>query len=74
MFGIFEAIKGFFEFIISVIGFVISLFKDLANVVRILAQTVVSIPAYLGFLPTVIVSLFAACLTVVVLYKVLGRT
>ena len=58
MLGIFNALKGFFEFIISIVGFVIRIFEDLAYVVKILADTVLRLPLYLGFLPTIVVSLF----------------
>lgn len=74
MLGIFDAIKGFFEFIISIVGFVIRIFQDLAYVVKILADTVLRLPLYLGFLPTIVVSLFVGCVSIVVVYKVLGRT
>ena len=73
MSGIFEAIKSFFTFIISSVQFAIKLIKDLIYVVKMLGLTVAKIPTYLGFLPTVVISMFALCLSVVIVYKVLGR-
>lgn len=74
MFGIVDAIKSFFDFIVDFVGFIIRLLGDMVEVVKLLGKTVISIPAYIGFLPSAVVALFATCLTVVVLYKVLGRT
>lgn len=74
MFGIIDAIKGFFDFIVSLVGFVLKIFQDLIYVVKILGQTVANIPTYLGFLPTVVLSLFMGAIAVVVVYKVIGRT
>lgn len=74
MFAIFDVIKSFFGFIIDVVGFLITLLGDMVEVVKLIGKTVLAIPAYLGFLPSAVVALFSVCLTVVVLYKVMGRT
>lgn len=73
MAGIFEAVKSFFQFVIGAVQFVIKLVHDLLYVLDMIAAVVVKMPSYLGFLPTVVLSLFAVCLSCVVLYKVLGR-
>lgn len=73
MSGIFEAIKGFFTFVVSAVEFVIKLIKDLVYVVGMLKDVVLRIPTYLGFLPTTLISMFAVCLSVVIVYKVVGR-
>lgn len=73
MSGIISLIKGFFEFVISAIGFAIKLIKDLVYVVQMLGKVALKIPSYLSFMPTVIISMFVVCISVVIVYKVIGR-
>lgn len=73
MLGIFDAIKGFFTFIVSIVQFILNLIKDLVYVVKLIGQTVIKIPSMLGFLPGTVIALFMVCVSVVVIYKVVGR-
>lgn len=73
MLGIFDAIKGFFEFVISIFQFILNLIKDLVFVVKLVGEAVLKLPSMLGFLPTSIISLVMVCISVVVIYKVVGR-
>lgn len=73
MLGIFDAVKSFFEFVIGAVKFFVKLLHDLLYVLDMIAAVVVKMPSYLGFFPTVVISLFAVCLSVVVVYKVVGR-
>lgn len=73
MLGIFDAIKGFFEFIVSIVEFLFGLIKDLVYVVRMIGKAAISIPTYIGFLPTVLISLFLVSVSVVIIYKIVGR-
>lgn len=74
MIGVINLIKGFFEFVVSIVNFVLKILQDLIYVVKILGQTVANLPTYLGFLPTTVLALFVGCLSIVVCYKVLGRS
>lgn len=73
MLGIISAIKEFFEFIVNLVKFLIQLIKDLIMAIDMLKDVVVKLPDYLNFLPSTVVALFVACLSVVIVYKVLGR-
>lgn len=64
----------FFELIASVGEYIARLVLDVVKVVTLTAAAIVKLPVYLGYLyPTEIVTSIAIFLTVVVLYKVLGR-
>lgn len=72
-----NAILQFFESIgnaiTSVIDFVIGLFQDLVYMVSLLVKVVGNIPSYFNWLPAEIVALFVALISIVVIYKILGR-
>lgn len=71
--GIFNLIKGLVEFVSTVVGFVFKLIEDLVYVVGLLTETGPKLVSYLSFLPAQVLSIFAACLTVIVIYKIVGR-
>lgn len=73
MFAIFEAIKSFIEFIISVVGFVIALFRDLVFAIGTMRKVVLRLPGLLGFFPTAVIALFLAGISILVVFRVLGR-
>lgn len=66
-------ITGFFDVIKSVVDFVIGFFEDIVFIVKSLAQAVINIPRYLSFLPPAVLAIFITGITVVVVYKVVGR-
>ena len=72
-----DAILKFFQgignAIISVIDFVIGLFKDLIYMIQLLGQVVLNLPSYFSWLPTQLLSIFLVIISVVVIYKILGR-
>lgn len=73
MFGLFNLIKGFFEFVTSVIQFVIKLIGDLVYIVGLIGQAIIKIPSYIGFLPASVIAVFLTGLTIIVVYKIAGR-
>lgn len=73
MFGIFDAIKGFFEFVIGIFRFFLKLLQDLVYTVRMIGKAAGILPDLLQFLPTVLISLFMVTVSVIIIYKILGR-
>lgn len=70
---IFNVVKNIGNFFTSIVDFVIDFFSDLVYVIELLAETVVNIPQYLGFFPSVIVSAVVSLVAIAVIFKVLGR-
>lgn len=68
-----DFLRGIGEAILSVIDFIISLFKDLVYMIQMLADVVVNIPTYFSWLPGEILAVLIALISVVVIYKILGR-
>lgn len=64
--GIGDAVVGAFDFLVSFIG-------DIVYLVQLTGKFLVQIPAYFSWLPAPVLTLIVTILTVVVLYKVLGR-
>lgn len=65
--------KGVGQAITSVIDFVISLFQDLIYMIKLLGQVILNIPNYFSWLPSDIVTLIFLIISIVVVYKILGR-
>lgn len=65
--------QGIADVITGVVSFVISLFKDLISMIMMLWDVVANIPAYFSWLPGEIIALLVALISVVVMYKILGR-
>lgn len=66
-------IKGIGNAIVSVIDFVMGLFEDLVYMIKLLGQVILNIPNYFSWLPSQVLSLIVIIITVVVIYKILGR-
>lgn len=72
--SIFSAIVNFFDLVVSLVEFIFSLVEDLIKVVGLLVQSLVNLPSFLNaFLPTAFVSVCMVILSIVVIYKVMGR-
>lgn len=61
------------EFISAVGGWIFDFLNDIVQLVKVIGVAVASVPLYIGWLPTAVISLFSIVLTVIVLYKFLGR-
>lgn len=68
-----DYIKGIAEAVISVVNFIINLFKDLVYMIELLVNVVGNIPSYFSWLPAELLLIIVALISVVVIYKILGR-
>ena len=71
--SIFNAVGKIIEFLNTLWDFVITFLKDTFGMIKLVGESVASIPDYLSFLPGPIVSVFISIFSVVVIYKILGR-
>lgn len=68
------AIKEFFNLVVTLFDFVFGLIQDLLKVVQLLAEAILQIPTYLNaFFPSAFISIFMIIISIVVIYKMLGR-
>ena len=67
-------LKSIGDMIITLVSFVIKFIEDILYMIKLLGETVLAIPELIGFLPSAVVSAFMAALSIVIIYKVLGRT
>lgn len=72
-----KAIVNFFEgigaVILAVVEFVISLFSDLVWIINTLVWAVGEIPSLLSWIPGEILAILTITLSVVMIYKIMGR-
>lgn len=72
-----DALISFFtgigDAIVSAFDFVISFFSDLIYTIQLLGKVVLSIPNYISWLPSPVVTLLLTLFSIVVIYKILGR-
>lgn len=68
-----DFLKGIGNAIVSVIDFVMGLFEDLVYMIKLLGQVVLNIPNYFSWLPPQILALIVLIISIVVVYKILGR-
>lgn len=68
-----DFLKGIGNAIVSVIDFVMGLFEDLVYMIKLLGQVVLNIPYYFSWLPPQILALVVLIISIVVIYKILGR-
>lgn len=71
--AILDVLKSIGEFFSTVINFVVKMVQDLVYVVELMGMTIAKIPQYISFLPSSVVSIFVVALTLIVVYKILGR-
>ena len=71
--AILEFLKGIGNAIIAVIDFVMGLFEDLVYMIKLLGQVVLNIPSYFAWLPGELLALIIVIISIVVIYKILGR-
>ena len=72
-----DALISFFtgigDAIVSAFDFVISFFSDLIYTIQLLGKVILSIPNYISWLPSPVVTLLLTLFSIVVIYKILGR-
>ena len=66
-------LEGIGNVITSLFGFVVSFFSDLGWIINTLSWAVGIIPNLLGWIPAPILSLITLTLSVVMIYKIMGR-
>lgn len=66
-------LKGIANGVTSIISFVLDTIKDILYVGQLLAEAVAQIPELFSFMPAEVLALIVTALTVVVIYKLLGR-
>lgn len=71
--GILNFLYGIGEAITTVIDFVISFFQDTVAMIGLLVKAVASFPNYFTWLPGPVVALLLSLISIVVIYKILGR-
>lgn len=73
MSAILDVLNGFLNAIKSIVDFIVSFFEDIVFVVKTLGEFLTNAPALFGFLPASAVAIILVALSVVVIYKVVGR-
>lgn len=72
--SIVSMLRNLFDVIGSVVDFVVSFFSDLVSMIKLIGEVVVKIPDYLTYIfPASFISVVVLALSIVVIYKVLGR-
>lgn len=66
-------LKGIANGVTAIISFVLDLIADLLYVGQLLAQTVAQIPELFSFLPAELLALVVSAISIVVIYKLIGR-
>lgn len=73
MTAIIDFLTGIADGVVAAIDFLQGLIEDLLYVAQTLAVVLVEMPTYLSFLPSEILASILALLSIVVIYKILGR-
>lgn len=68
-----EMLKSFFQTVGELIAYIFGLIDDTVYVIKLLGKVVIKLPDLFSWLPSQVVALLILTITVVVLYKVLGR-
>lgn len=70
IFEFFEKIGSFFN---TVINLVVTVFEDIIFVMKLMFDTLSNFSMYVSWLPSAVISVVITGITVVVIYKVVGR-
>lgn len=73
MSAVLDFLQGIASGITAALDFLLGLIEDVAYVVKITAEFVTQIPAYISWLPAPVVAIILSIFVVVVIYKILGR-
>lgn len=72
--GIFDLVAQIGEGIGQMIAIVVDWYSDLVYISTMMHSAILAIPGYFAWLPDLALSIFVTFLSVVVVYKILGRT
>lgn len=73
MAGLIEAVKNFFTFIGKIIQLVIELAKDLVYTIDMMTSIGASADGWLSFFPPAVTAVFIGGISIIVIYKIIGR-
>lgn len=62
------------DFFATAWNFIINLFKEIWYILQLLTSVVTNMPGYLSWLPTSIALILITAMSIVVIYKIAGRT
>lgn len=68
-----ETLTNIGNFFKTVWDFVINFFKEIVYVIQLLASVLDNMPSYLTWLPSTVTALIITGLTIIVVYKIVGR-
>lgn len=68
-----EVLTNIANFFKTAWDFVISFFKEIVYIIQLLAGVVVNMPSYFTWLPSVVTTLLLTGISIIVVYKVIGR-
>lgn len=71
--ALFDVLTGFIDLCIFIVDFVISTIRDLIYMVGLLGEITLQLPTYFGWLPSQILTHFLLIISIVVIYKIIGR-
>lgn len=62
-----------FDIIRTIVHFIVQFFQDLVYIIKTLGQFIIKAPLLFGFLPPAVLAIFLVGISVIVIYKVVGR-
>lgn len=62
-----------FDIIKTVVHFVVQFFQDIVYIIKTLGQFIIKAPLLFGFLPPAVLAIFIVGISVIIIYKVVGR-
>lgn len=68
-----NTLKNIADFFVSVWNFIINLFREIGYMVKFLGEIVATIPSYFTWLPPTVLVLLLLVVSIIVIYKVIGR-
>lgn len=71
--GLADMITGFIEAVIFCVEYLIGMISDLVYMTQLLGEMILQLPAYFGWMPTAVLTNFMLIISIVVIYKVIGR-
>lgn len=69
-----ETLSNIANFFKTLWDFIIAFFKEIVYIIQLLGGVLVNAPSYFVWLPSVVTTLIITGLTIIVIYKVLGRS
>lgn len=69
-----DGIVGFFRLIVNVIHVVFDFIVELPKFLRLMVNFVADVPAYLSWLPGVVIPICVVTIIIAIIWKIFGRT